>query len=130
MTRADVAALLRQGQMRNMSAHVTGLLVQADGCFLQYLEGPAAALGPLIGGIRADGRHEEVVTLLHRPVDQRLFAGWSLSFSDLNGIPGRLATGDSLLAQLTAASALEIEQGHLVETAQRFWSDCAQLLPA
>ncbi|WP_035564883.1 BLUF domain-containing protein, partial [Hymenobacter sp. IS2118] len=52
-----LAGLLRQARLHNQSANLTGLLLYAQGRFLQVLEGPEPALSDLYARIKTDPRH-------------------------------------------------------------------------
>ena len=62
----------------NTMVGISGLLVFDEGCFLQVLEGDAAAILPLYQKIKQDRRHRNVVQLIHEPIAQRRFAKWGM----------------------------------------------------
>ncbi len=58
---------------------VTGMLVFGSGIFFQWLEGPRTAVQRLMGLIKADPRHLQVVTLSETEESrERLFPSWDM----------------------------------------------------
>ena len=74
--------ILAASQRNNAKLGVTGYLHFEDGMFMQYLEGPAAALQTLYQRIVLDPRHCDVEQLGYGPTNQCLFRRWSMGFSD------------------------------------------------
>lgn len=129
MTRADVASLLREAQMRNINRNVTGLLLQIDNRFVQYLEGPKEALLDLKERIAADSRHRQFELLFEGPIRERLFHDSSMAFSDLSGPAPREDRRSSLLQQVLEHPPPEDRRGRTNDVFHRFWARCAQSLP-
>jgi hypothetical protein len=63
----------------NAGAGLTGLLVAADGWFLQTLEGPRREVSTTFARIAADTRHFDFEIISAGPVDGRLFGRWSMT---------------------------------------------------
>ena len=82
--------LLRVARARNEDAGVTGLLLHADGNFLQYLEGEHDRLMPIWASIERDPRHHRINVLLDGPTAQREFEGWSMAYGSTD-LPGFLS---------------------------------------
>lgn len=57
--------MLRRATAFNQNQEIRSLLLHGEGRYVQWLEGPSAALAPLWTRIRSDPRHVQV-TLLHR----------------------------------------------------------------
>lgn len=76
----ELEELLSVAREHNGEAGVTGLLLHADGNFLQYIEGEGDRLAPIWASIRQDPRHHRVTLLLDAPTDVREFDGWSMAF--------------------------------------------------
>lgn len=129
MTRADVAALLRDAKMRNINRSVTGLLLQIDNKFVQYIEGPRADVQHLIDRIQADPRHRDVQLLFEGPISERLFGDWSMGFSDLSGSSLLQDRRSSLLKQVLEQPPPPDRRGRSNDVFHRFWARCAQSLP-
>ena len=80
---AELRELLRLARIKNQRLDVTGMLLYHQGSFLQVLEGPAAAVNPLLETIEADQRHHKLMLLLRREVEARNFADWKMGFVDV-----------------------------------------------
>lgn len=102
---------------RHNAVHgITGLLVYGNGVFFQWLEGPRESVLRLMGKIRADPRHDDVVELSHaEELRERLFPTWDMelvSASDLRDVlqdaldhasePQHVQALQDMLAQLEA----------------------------
>lgn len=94
----DLRAILESSIRHNTAQAVTGLLLYAEGNFMQVLEGPAAAVEETMGRIRADVRNHDIHVLEHRRVDRREFGDWSMSVHRLGAAelarPGYVAFRD------------------------------------
>lgn len=75
----DVASILVQSRENNPAANVTGGLCLLDGVYMQYLEGPEAALQGLFGRILDDDRNHAVRLLDQGAIGTRLFPQWSMA---------------------------------------------------
>jgi len=77
---------------RNEKNDITGLLLYANGLFLQVVEGPASAIDELMARLARDPRHHGINVLSSTEVTEREFAQWSMGFkhvsqSDLREYP-------------------------------------------
>jgi hypothetical protein len=79
----ELAHIGHRSQVRNVAEGVTGLLLHANGAFMQYLEGPAAGLSRVYAVIKTDPQHYGVIDLLREPVPEREFAGWTMAVRDV-----------------------------------------------
>jgi hypothetical protein len=91
----DLRALLVDARAANERAGITGMLLYKDGNFMQALEGEEAAVMALHRSIRADRRHQGMLTLTSGPVSEREFAQWNMAFFDLGAARGELPLGYS-----------------------------------
>ncbi len=104
----DAAALrdiLETAVARNAGEDVTGLLVYGEmsmlpgipGLFVQWLEGPEAAVRRLFASIARDPRHTEIELLADGPsravsgADVRLFPAWAMAVKRLADVPATLS---------------------------------------
>jgi hypothetical protein len=62
----------------NKRDDITGALICRADVYLQFLEGPKAAIEATFSRIAKDNRHLNVVSLSHVPVNERLFPQWSM----------------------------------------------------
>lgn len=74
----DLQDILDEARSHNASAGLTGLLLYADGRFLQVLEGPKTAVQEVYTSIQNDARHTDVTTLLTTSLEERSFPGWQM----------------------------------------------------
>ena len=80
---AELRELLRLARIKNQRLDVTGMLLYHQGSFLQVLEGPAAAVNPLLETIEEDQRHNKLMLLLRREIEARNFADWKMGFVEV-----------------------------------------------
>ena len=76
----ELARMVEQARIHNFSQGITGILLYAEGHFLQVLEGEPPAVAMLYDQICQDPRHLSIETLYDAPVAQRLSPDWSLGF--------------------------------------------------
>lgn len=82
---AALVELLAASRENNHAAGLTGMLLYAEGHFIQTLEGPAEAVDATYRRISADQRHRDHIVALRDQVEQRTFGDWSMGFEELNG---------------------------------------------
>ncbi len=87
MSDADIAELLEKCCRNNKACDVTGIMLYADGNFMQALEGPRAELDRLERKIAIDPRHRDMTTLLRLRIAHRLFATGSTELRHLVELP-------------------------------------------
>ncbi len=76
----EVNRILVESRRNNRELGVGGVLHFGEGCFFQYLEGPADSVDALYARICRDERHHDVQRLTRRPIASRRFEGWSMKF--------------------------------------------------
>ena len=81
MTDAELQHLLQQARANNQREGVTGVLLHADGNFVQYIEGQPEALQRVYAVIRADRKHRGLLVLFSGPVSARAFSGWTMAYA-------------------------------------------------
>ena len=75
----EIARILAVSRHDNACDGITGALLYDEGCFVQVLEGPLAALERLFERIRRDRRHSDVTVLENASRHERSFASWSMA---------------------------------------------------
>ena len=90
---SELLDILERAQAGNSELHVTGMLLYAEGAFIQVLEGAAQTVEKLMRKIRRDIRHRGFLILLDHVTGERDFDGWSMAFQrisqqDLDHIAG------------------------------------------
>ena len=89
----DLRELLERSRANNERLGVTGMLVYADGNFLQVLEGQDDVLSGLLEKIEADPRHRDILTIWRGNVDEPSFGDWRMGFFDGSGGKLKLLPG-------------------------------------
>ncbi|MEM1054374.1 MAG: BLUF domain-containing protein [Bacteroidota bacterium] len=78
LSREDIAAILHVSRSNNARDGLTGVLLYADGSFMQVLEGPPDAVAATYQRIHRDPRHGDVLHMLEQRVEQRSFPEWTM----------------------------------------------------
>jgi hypothetical protein len=110
----ELDAILAKSQHNNGKLGVTGMLLYADGGFMQVLEGEPEILMPLFTKIAADKRHWDARAILNRQAP-RAFADWSMGFRRLRADD----PADAAVFEITRsaiAQRLSAEQAPVVMT--------------
>ncbi|MFK7988380.1 MAG: BLUF domain-containing protein [Sandaracinaceae bacterium] len=95
---SELEELLFVARRNNAAVGVTGILLYQEGSFLQVLEGPDAAVKTIMARVSRDTRHERVLILRKREVEERSFAEWRMGFvrlgpNELEGFSNFMASG-------------------------------------
>ena len=88
MGEQELADLLSQSQRNNQRDGITGMLLYDEGSFIQYIEGRPMEVSRLWQTIKGDSRHTGVLKISDGPVDERLFADWSMGFKNAQSFGG------------------------------------------
>lgn len=83
----DLQAIIDASIRHNGPAGVTGMLLHAEGVFVQLLEGDAMVVRDTADRIRVDPRHEGFQVLLERDTEQRACPCWSMGVKALERTP-------------------------------------------
>jgi Sensors of blue-light using FAD len=76
---AEVERIIATARRCNAEHGITGMLVFGSGIFFQWLEGPRHEVTALMGLLRNDRRHENVVELSEEEdIGERLFPTWDM----------------------------------------------------
>ena len=84
MREDEILEILRVARINNEKLDVTGMLLYREGNFLQVLEGPASAIDSLIHKIKRDPRHQGVILMSRKNIDERQFADWRMAFRNMS----------------------------------------------
>ncbi len=74
----DLEGIIAAARRNNAAIGVTGVLLFADGNFIQALEGPPEAISLTLARIRNDVRHRRILELYRTPIEARNFPDWSM----------------------------------------------------
>jgi len=84
MDKVELLEILEVSRPKNARLQITGLLLYKDGTFMQALEGPEEAVNSLYSTIARDPRHKGVQILLQEPIENRIFADWTMGLAYLD----------------------------------------------
>ena len=90
MSPPELHALTSVAQARNGREAITGLMLYDRNRFYQWLEGPADGVERVMSSIRNDPRHTDIEVLDKQPVEQRIFADWSMKLATPGPVSGPL----------------------------------------
>lgn len=80
----EIIGILRSAREHNEKSGVTGMLLYRDGNFMQVLEGPAGVVDSLIQKIKRDPRHQGIILMSRKPIEERQFGEWSMAFRHMS----------------------------------------------
>lgn len=103
-----IQEILAVSRRNNLRDGVTGMLLWADGVFIQILEGEAKTVRGVFGRIQADDRHRNVMVVLEQAADTRLFTQWSMGFRQLDA----QMAADRKIFQISRAALTDRIKGH------------------
>jgi hypothetical protein len=117
---ADPAMLediLAASRRNNAALSVTGMLLHADGGFLQVLEGEAEVVSALYDRIAADKRHWNTLVMLKHEAEP-MFGQWSMGFHRLTHSDGDMF---QISADAIAGRIVDFSQPVLVRLMENFY---------
>jgi Sensors of blue-light using FAD len=121
LTRADMAVLLRDAQMRNVERGITGSLLRIDDSFLHYLEGGQEAIDRLFASLQRDPRHTHFQVLFREPIERRRFPNTLMDFSDLSRRSTHRGATKELLRSTLEDAPPSDGRGHFSDAFHRVW---------
>ncbi len=80
----EILEILSVARRNNQELDITGMLLYRDGNFLQVLEGPASAVESLIQKIKRDHRHQGIILMSRKNIDERQFGDWTMAFRNMS----------------------------------------------
>ena len=83
MSDAELQEILESAASHNTSDGITGMLLYADGNFMQVLEGEEAVIDATFARICEDRRHHDVLLIEKEPIEKRDFPTWAMGFRKL-----------------------------------------------
>jgi hypothetical protein len=118
---AAVDSIIASARRWNPVYGITGLLVFGSGIFFQWLEGPRENVTNLMTRLKADLRHENVVSLTEsEEVRERLFPDWDMELVSTDNIRDVLQDAldtaeDPLNAEALRGLLRHLDSGELKE---------------
>ncbi|MBL4678947.1 MAG: BLUF domain-containing protein [Mucilaginibacter sp.] len=73
--------ILHSSRIHNAALNLSGVLLYANGIFLQLLEGRDAVVDILYKRILADQRHTNIITLVDESIAEKKFERWWMGFA-------------------------------------------------
>lgn len=75
---AMLNGILMTARRHNPQHDITGALICRQDMFMQMLEGPEDAVRLLYERIVVDDRHLDMIKLVDRPINERMFPDWAM----------------------------------------------------
>nr|WP_249661132.1 BLUF domain-containing protein [Variovorax sp. PCZ-1] len=75
----EIFSILKQAQVHNARAGISGVLLFNTRFFMQLLEGPELAVDQLYSRIEQDKRHVGIKLISRQTIKQRAFQHWSMA---------------------------------------------------
>ena len=113
MSPPQLEKLLRDARLNNSTRAVTGVLLYAQGNFMQVLEGSRDRVTDTFRRIRHSRLHGGIIELANEAVQFRQFEGWSMAYCG--------ATWENLM-QFQAAFQPDASASGGVDLLKQFWS--------
>ena len=92
--------ILAQSRKNNPKYGITGLLVFANGIFVQVIEGSRYEISRLLAKIVRDERNTDVEILSHEEITERCFGNWTMGQANMTSINSALLLKYSEKAEL------------------------------
>jgi hypothetical protein len=84
MNEEELLDILTVSRTKNKINNITGMLLYAQGTFIQVLEGEKENLDDLFQSIEKDNRHKNIIKLITGVITQRNFSDWTMAFASVN----------------------------------------------
>lgn len=78
MSAVDLDTLAQAARSRNRIEGITGMVIYDEGCFFQWLEGPAEGLARVWQSVSHDARHTDLEVLGNQQTRTRFFGDWDM----------------------------------------------------
>jgi len=99
--------ILEQSVKNNGARGISGILLEYENNFIQYLEGDPIEVYSLFKRIEQDDRHKDIWLVDYSPVSSRAFSNWGMGFKKLNNTELKAWGIESLGSQISADSLQE-----------------------
>ena len=121
--KSGMTDLIYRAQARNAGFGISGVLLSDERYFSQLLEGPRDVVETVMGSIRRDRRHRDIVVTEEGFQGSRSFEGWAMDL--VCDARARLATGrgaHALGANVNSADAFAAQMAYVVNKVPATWS--------
>jgi hypothetical protein len=83
---SELTELLKETRENNKRRGITGMLLYRGGNFLQVIEGTESAIDALFVSLRRDKRHNGIIVIKRRQIEERQFGEWQMAFRDISSV--------------------------------------------
>lgn len=83
LSKEQLLEILTTSRVYNQKYLISGVLLYAEGTFIQVLEGDEYEVDQIFAKIMTDRRHKNIIKLINSPISHRSFADWLMGFSSL-----------------------------------------------
>ena len=83
-TEKDIEKILVKSSRKNESSEITGILLNSNHSFFQYIEGEFEHLFELYRLIKTDKRHSEVLFISSGFLEERIFPIWNMGYKNID----------------------------------------------
>lgn len=94
---ANLAVILAESQRNNAPRGLTGALAAHRDRYIQVVEGQPEVLDGLLRRLENDPRHRDIRLMHREPVEERMFADWSMASARVT--PELARSLDALMAE-------------------------------
>ena len=81
MDTQELTEILTISRKKNLEHSITGMLLYAEGTFIQVLEGAEEDVKLIYSNIIKDTRHKNLIKLVNSSIERRAFPEWSMGFA-------------------------------------------------
>lgn len=79
----EITDILEVSRRNNAETGVSGMLLYAEGNFIQYIEGEEQEIDALFARITKDPRHRQITVLNQGGTEERQFPDWTMGYKPL-----------------------------------------------
>jgi hypothetical protein len=113
MDTQELTEILNVSRKNNLDHNITGMLLYAEGTFIQVLEGAEEDVKLTYHNITKDDRHKNLIKLVSAPLEKRAFPEWSMGFAaidkeTLNELKGYISPDDIFFEDSASEPAISI----------------------
>lgn len=123
-TTGQLTHLLARARQRNALEGVTGVLLYAEGSFVQYLEGPTLSVNRVYQRILKDPLHQGIFEVFRESIAEREFFEWDMAFAPTkaSGLSAHFPMSSALVNRICASERSLSGARHLLHAC---WDDRA-----
>ena len=82
----QLVTLLKASRSTNEAHKITGMLLYHEGHMMQVIEGEELEINQLFNNIQRDKRHNGVIKLICKPIEEREFSEWNMSYLNISSV--------------------------------------------